>query len=289
MSRTRRSTRGISAAGLALALLIAVGCGPSRPEESIVEHRNAAADRPPGPTQLAASSSPIPTAAPVDAAPVDAAPTIADANDDGHRRILFVGDSLIDRATAELDATFAAHRVEAQYRGYTNTGLLTQFPEDHGATWWSTQLATALVEVAPDVVVFQSCCNYDGSYVGPDTSHLPPDSEAHYERWHLEALMLTEAARATGATVVWILSPSALPGTDVPWPLSRIERYNEIYRSLGVAVVDWQAALGEAQPTATERLRGADGVHLTDAGDRVVVAATWRALTSPSSLPIPAS
>lgn len=209
----------------------------------------------------------------------DDAASLADVNGDGHRRILLIGDSLTERAIDAYDATFTAHGVEAQYRGYTNTGLLTQLPEDGGATWWSSQLQDGLALFAPDAVVIESCCNYDGSYVGPDGVALPEDSPELYDRWAEEAEVLTEAVTATGVPVYWVLSPPIRPGTDVSWPPSRIERFNEIYESLDAPVIDWRDAFAEAEETSTEDLHDPDGVHFSDAGKQVAVAETWRVVT----------
>ncbi len=206
---------------------------------------------------------------------------IADANGDGRLRVLFLGDSLVQRASDELTEIFTANGVEVEFRGYTATGLLTQLPEDGGATWWSGELNDSLATFGPDIVVIEACCNYDGTYTDPDTSALPADSEAHYDRWRQEAEALTSAATATGAAVYWVLSPSEAPTAGAPWPPTRVERFNEIYRSLGVALIDWRTVFYAAQKTSPEDLRDEDGVHLSSAGDRVIVAETWRVLTEP--------
>jgi len=48
---------------------------------------------------------------------------------------------------------------------------------------------------------------------------------------------------------------------------------------LGVPLIDWDAALyPDGSTGGLTYLRNADGLHLTDAGDDVVAAATWAAI-----------
>ncbi len=205
--------------------------------------------------------------------------SIEDVNQDGHLRVLFLGDSLVQRASEELTAAFTPHGVEVEFRGYTATGLLTQLPEDGGATWWASELRDSLATFAPDVVVIEACCNYDGTFHSPGTTVLVPDTEAHYARWRAEAVALTDEATAASAEVYWVLSPSELSFAKVDWAPTRVERFNEIYRTLGTPLIDWRSALDSASKGVAGELRDEDGVHLNNAGDLVVAAETWRVLT----------
>ena len=205
-----------------------------------------------------------------------------DPSRDGHRRVLFVGDSLMFGASALLEQTFGGQEVETRFVGGYGSGLLS------GQGWWNRELAHQVDTWHPDVVVLESCCNYgvgEPLFHAPDGSTVTPQTADMYAWWQRQAKGAVDIAGRYGATVLWVLAPAA---SDKLWPLyvERIPRFNQIYRDLGVGLIDWNVLLtpdGTFTPTKVidgkeVRVRDADGLHLADAGDEVVVRATYDAV-----------
>jgi len=207
------------------------------------------------------------------AAPVTTATTVTDENDDGVKRVVVVGDSLVVGAGPELIATFAANDVEYRFIAVSGTGLLT----DEGVRL--TELEAALEEFHPDVVIVESCCNYDGSYTTTDGTVVAGDSDLLWTVWADQARLMVAAAQAHHADVYFVITPRPLNDSWFTGLTNRVARFNAIYRSLGVPLIDWDAALyPDGSTGGLTYLRNADGLHLTDAGDDVVAAATWAAI-----------
>ncbi len=199
--------------------------------------------------------------------------TVADENDDGVKRVVIVGDSMVVMAEDELTAMFNANGVEVTYIAVSGTGILT----DQGERL--TQLQEALETLHPDAVIIESCCNYDGTYTLADGTVVPTDSELLWDVWAAQAQLMVSVAQAHDADVYLVVTPRALESAWFSGLEDRIEHFNEIYRSLGVPVIDWDLALyPNGTTTGLASLRHTDGLHLTDAGDDLVVAATWAAV-----------
>ena len=199
--------------------------------------------------------------------------TVADETDDGIARVVVVGDSLVAGAEDELTAQFAAHGVEVTYLAVSGTGLLT----DQGVRL--TELEAALDELHPDVVILESCCNYDGAYTLFDGTVVPADSDLLWTTWSAQAERMVQVAEDHGADVRAVITPRLVGDTASATIAYRIQRFNEVYRDLGVGLIDWDAALyPDGSTTGRSDLRLADGLHLSDAGDDLVAAATWAAV-----------
>ena len=199
--------------------------------------------------------------------------SVADENDDGVKRVVIVGDSMVVMAEGQLTAMFSANGVEVTYIAVSGTGILT----DQGERL--TQLGQALDALHPDAVIIESCCNYDGTYTLADGTAVPTDSELLWDTWAAQAQLMVSAARAHDADVYVVVTPRALEGAWFSGLEDRIQHFNETYRSLGVPVIDWDLALyPDGTTTGLASLRNADGLHLTDAGDELVAAATWTAV-----------
>ena len=230
-----------------------------------------------GATALVASGTTSTTSTTAGASLVSAESTtttsVADENDDGVKRVVIVGDSMVVMAEGQLTAMFSANGVEVTYIAVSGTGILT----DQGERL--TQLGQALDALHPDAVIIESCCNYDGTYTLADGTAVPTDSELLWDTWATQARLMVSAARAHDADVYVVVTPRALEGAWFSGLEDRIQHFNEIYRSLGVPVIDWDLALyPDGTTTGLASLRNADGLHLTDAGDELVAAATWTAV-----------
>jgi hypothetical protein len=199
--------------------------------------------------------------------------TVTDENDDGVKRVVVVGDSLVVGAGQELIDMFDANDVEHRFLAVGGTGILT----DQGVRL--TELQTALDDLHPDVVIIESCCNYDGTYTLADGTVVPADSELLWDVWAEQAQLMVSVAQAHDADVYVVITPRPLNNSWFTGLTNRVQHFNDIYRSLGVPLIDWDAALyPDDTTTGLDSLRNTDGLHLTDAGDDLVVAATWSAV-----------
>lgn len=186
---------------------------------------------------------------------------------DGHRRVLLLGDSLLDGAVPELTGIFDRHGVASRFEGAPGTGPLTP------PGWWREELRVAVEEFNPDVVVIEACCNYDSE--APHRVYggkvVEADSPEMYKQWEMAMLELVALAGARGAHVfVVAIPPPAAPGVFASLA-PRVDRLNRIYTGLRVPLIDWAAAL---PPTE----RASDGLHLSDRADQLVTEATWAAV-----------
>lgn len=227
-----------------------------------------------GTTDLLPSTTATTTGATSAAAGVSTTTTaVTDENDDGVKRVVVVGDSLVVGAGPELIATFAANDVEYRFIAVSGTGILTA----QGVRL--TELENTLEEFHPDVVIVESCCNYDGTYTTSDGTVVAGDSDLLWTAWADQARLMVSAAEAHDADVYFVITPRPIDDSWFTGLTDRVARFNAIYRSLGVPLIDWDAALYPDGSTAgLTYLRNADGLHLTDAGDDLVAAATWSAI-----------
>jgi hypothetical protein len=212
-----------------------------------------------------------------------------DPSRDADRRVLFVGDSLMFGASSLLEWRFEAAGAQTRFVGGYGSGLLS------GQGWWVRELEHQVAEWHPDVVVIESCCNYgvgEPLFRMPDGTRVASQTEDMYVWWQRQAEAAADAASRYGATVFWVTTPAA---SEKLWPLyeERIPRFNEISAELDVRQIDWRGALTpdgtfveeiEVDGTPT-RIRAADGLHLADAGNELVVELTYRAVAEELGLP----
>lgn len=197
--------------------------------------------------------------------------------------VLIFGDSLVFDASAAFESHFGARDVRARFGGFPGTGVLFR----NGAM--ADRLSEKVAEHDPDIVVLQSCCNYnttgDDRYVLPDGSEVEADSETMYVLWAEASQDWVDRAGAGGAEVFWALSPPLDPGLEAL--NERVDRLNGIYLGLdGVTLIDWPAAVALNGFTATRtddsgaevRVRHPDGIHFTPEGSQLLVEATWNAI-----------
>jgi len=198
------------------------------------------------------------------------------------RKVLLVGDSLMFQAFDAMTYLLAPHGVEVRYVGFSGTGLLS------GQGWWLRDITRTVDAFRPDVVVVEACCNYGdlGPLYRDAHGHaVAPDSEAMYLHWAANARSAAERAGARGAKVFWVVTPDAgyLVTRNIQ---TRIHRFNAISARLGVARIDWRAALEPAGTFTTSMrtpwgiavVRKDDTLHLTSDGNAVVAEATVAAI-----------
>lgn len=201
---------------------------------------------------------------------------------DGHRRVLFVGDSMMFGVSALLELKFKGQDIETRFVGGYGSGLLS------GQGWWLRELEHQVDTWHPDVVVLEACCNYgvgEPLFRDPEGAVVTSQTDDMYSWWKRQAEAAVDIAGRYGAEVFWVVTPSA---SEELWPLyvDRIPRFNEIYRGLGVPLIDWRQALtpdGTFTPTKeidgkAVRVRDPDGLHLAEAGNELVVQLTYDAV-----------
>ncbi len=213
--------------------------------------------------------------------PSSSPPTGAGAagTDDGQRRVLLVGDSLMFDARGALEARLGEEAVETRYVGFPGTGLLS------GQGWWNPEISAQVEEWAPDVVIIEACCNYaigEPEYVTAAGETVVADSEQMFEEWADMAAEAVARARAGGAQVYWFTTP-CVGGAVGDHHRPRVDRFNGIGDAQAVERLDWRTVLCpdgaftpvvevNGQPTA---VRAEDGVHLAPAGNELVAEVTW--------------
>jgi peptidoglycan/LPS O-acetylase OafA/YrhL len=193
------------------------------------------------------------------------------------RRVVFMGDSLMQQVFPTLAARLRAQGTNAEVIGGGGESLMS------GGGAWAGALQRAVNGFDPDIVVLESCCGpfkFDAPWVGPDAKPVPADSFAFWAEWRRLAVQATTVASSRGAVVLWVLGP---PTQTNGWygPIDgRIPVVNGIYRSVvacdpSAATVDWSVLGGPdrtyaaALPDASGQpvtIRVVDGFHFTPAG-----------------------
>jgi peptidoglycan/LPS O-acetylase OafA/YrhL len=209
------------------------------------------------------------------------------------RRVLFMGDSLVQQAFPTFASRLRAEGISAAAIGGDGQSLMTG-----GGQSWAGALQRAVSSYDPDVVVLESCCGafrFDAPWTGADGRVVPADAPAYWADWKRLAVQATTIASSRGADVLWVLGP---PMHTNGWygPIDgRVPVANAIYGSIAgcdpsAATVDWTTLGGRdgtyaaALPDASGQMvaiRMADGFHFTPAGwdlqARVTLPAVMRA------------
>ena len=201
-------------------------------------------------------------------------------------KVLLVGDSVMWGAAPEIMDEFQSRGMEVRYVGLAATGPL--WNDKRWADWTAQHVA----EFQPDLVIFEACCVYPGIhtdvygggelYVDDGGQTVAPDSEAMFVEWERAARELIAIGRSGGASVWWVgmlrgLEPARYYGPLFP---ERIARINDINRTLGVPIVDWDAAIySQPNPAA---FRAGDGVHPNAAGYDLIGAYTFDRTVEPA-------
>ncbi|MCB1261954.1 MAG: SGNH/GDSL hydrolase family protein [Acidimicrobiales bacterium] len=204
-------------------------------------------------------------------------------------KVLLVGDSMMWGAAPEIMDEFQSRGLEARYIGLAATGPLWN------NKLWATWTQQAINEFDPDLVILEGCCVYPGPataaygggqlYTNGAGQTAQPDSELMFAEWEQAARELVTIARSGGASVWWAnvprgLEPARYYGALFP---ERINRLRQMYKTIGVPVVDWDTAI-YSQPSPMS-YRAGDGVHPNAAGYDLIGRYTFDATVEPAPEP----
>ncbi len=224
------------------------------------------------------------------AAAPDAADTSTVPNVD---RVLLVGDSVMGQAYEVFRGIFDDQGILTGYAGGPSTGPLQ--PQGD----WARQIDNWVARFDPDVVVMEACCDYtqatDGVYTDPAGNEVLPATDAVYPNWDREVRDLIRRAQAGGAQVIWVLSPPVQTNGFYGPLEEHVERLNEMYRDLPVPLLDWSEVVAP-EGTYTETVPGPggrsidvrleDGVHMTEAANRLLAALTLERVEAVGEHPV---
>jgi peptidoglycan/LPS O-acetylase OafA/YrhL len=209
------------------------------------------------------------------------------------RRVLFMGDSLVQQAFPTFASRLRAEGISAAVIGGDGQSLMTGEGQS-----WAVALQREVSAYNPDVVVLESCCGafrFDTPWIGAGGQVVAADAPAYWADWKRLAVQATAIASSRGAVVLWVLGPPTRTNGWYGAIDGRVPVANAIYTSIAAcdpsaATVDWTALGGPAGtyaaalPDASGQLvaiRMADGFHFTAAGwdlqARVTLPAVMRA------------
>jgi hypothetical protein len=192
--------------------------------------------------------------------------SITACGDDGPRRVLLVGDSVMNQTGAAL--TNILRDDDVRNEGVNGSGLLTPNYLD-----WPAQLRRLLDRFDPDVVVFLFVGNFDlGTgevFTTADGHEIESRRDpAFYRAWQAQAQRMTDQAEEAGAEIIWVLPPPMEDAADQ----AQVTHLRAAYEDLGTTTVDANDVLADADgdfladtPDGTP-LRNEDGVHLANEG-----------------------
>ncbi len=191
--------------------------------------------------------------------------------DDGPRRVLLVGDSVMNHTGASL--TNILRDDDVRNEGVNGSGLLTPDYLD-----WPEQLRRLMDRFDPDVVVFLFVGNFDlgtgETFTTPDGHEISDRTDPRFFRsWQAQAQLMTERA-AEDADVTWVLPPPMRDAEGQAVVDGLREAYEEVADETGAGLVDANDVLATddggflAESDDGTPLRNADGVHLANEGAR---------------------
>jgi|GEM_PF-1102790 len=211
------------------------------------------------------------------------------------RRILVVGDSLSISLGEQLERALAgAPGIDYSRDGARSTGLTRPELLD-----WPAHLRERVAKDRPDVVVIMIGANDVMPVTGPDGSRVYFDSPAWPAAYAAKARELVTVCRQTNPDVVvyWVGVPSmgeASLSTGVLQVNAALAAMCEAQD--GCRFIDTQAAFSDpegrftrhakdAATGETAALRTADGVHMTDAGAKLLAGLVLKTLADKEALP----
>lgn len=251
------------------------------------------APRVPAPLPRPTATRAAAAAAPSEAAPAPAGggvPTSVAVPTPPLRRVLFMGDSLVQQAFPTFAARLRGQGVDARVIGGNGQSLMT-----HQSVWLA-QLAGTVGAYDPDAVVLESCCGqfrFDPPLTEAGGQVIPPDSPEFLAAWRALALRASQIASSRGALVLWILGPPTHTNGWYGAIDGQVAGINAVYEALTTCpartgTIDWSVVGGAGGTYAASvpdtagapvQIRQADGFHFTPAGIDALSDVTLPAIT----------
>lgn len=200
----------------------------------------------------------------------DPPPTTEPGTGPSVRRLLLVGDSLMDEVAPAVRAA-VGDRVDVRY--VLTIGAVGVPPD------WDEEWPRVVAEHRPDAVAVLV-----GAWEGRDLPGVPFGSPEWLD-WYRHRLDEWAAALAAGGARVWWFGTLPVRDREAEPRFSLLDReYRALAERAGhVAFVDTRAVLGPAyrEVDGAERLRRTDGLHLCPAGTVLLVGALLDAMDLP--------
>jgi hypothetical protein len=202
------------------------------------------------------------------------AAAVSACGEDGPRRVLLVGDSVMSQTGPALARALPDDDVRNE--AVSGSGLLTPDYVD-----WPTELRRLLERFDPDVVVFLFVGNFDlgtgETFTTADGGTISTREDPAFDRaWRVQAHRMTERAEDAGAEVVWVLPPPMQGRDDQAVVEGLRSAYEEVVDEVGGTLVDANEVLAddEGRFIGTDEegtpVRVPDGVHLAPHGARLL-------------------
>ncbi len=273
-------TRSILAALACLACLLGTACGQDEAPKT--------ADAPRAATPAA---TPAKTASPPQPSPSSPAPQSSQTR---AKRLLVVGDSLSISLGEQFEHALAgAPGLDFSRDGQRSTGLSRPELLD-----WPARLRELVAKSPPDIVVIMIGANDVMPLTAADGSRVYFDQPAWAETYAAKARELVSICRQANPDVAvsWVGAPSMGDAALA----AGVKRVNAVLAKMcaetGCRFIDTEAAFSDpdgrytrhAKDAATAEataIRTADGVHLTEAGARLLAGLTAASLAGKEQLP----
>ncbi|MFC5990628.1 SGNH/GDSL hydrolase family protein [Limoniibacter endophyticus] len=212
--------------------------------------------------------------APRSAAPRPPATPVVEKREDA-KKVLVIGDFMAGGLVSGLNALYAENpgvRIVGSTQG--SSGLVRDDYYD-----WPKELQTIVEHEKPAALVIMLGANDRQDMQGPGGSHAR-GTEGWTRAYEQRAERIGQIARTTNVPLVWVGLPSFRISGANPDILALNDLYRDAAAETGAEFVDiWEGFVDENGSFVMEgpdmngqpaRLRGADGINLTEAGKRKV-------------------
>lgn len=197
-------------------------------------------------------------------------------------RVLLVGDSIMNETGPYVEEALESlpdvGNVEIENAGVNGSGMLTP-----GVFDWQARAGELIEEFDPDVVAVLFVGNYaDENLWIVNGQEVAGYTDEFFDAWSAETDAMMETLTSGGAEV-YLVHPPPLP---IPEGERRVTELRDINAAVasnwpGTALIDGTEALSDDEGRFADELpvppdgevetvREADGVHLTDAGGRLL-------------------
>jgi hypothetical protein len=184
----------------------------------------------------------------------------------GVRRVLLIGDSIMEQAGCSVARGLAGVGIETHLAAVSGSGLLS------GSVDWQAKTNELLETIKPDAVIATFVGNYVTPALDAAGNVIKVDTPAFFDAWQRRAGALSAEVRAHGAAMYWVSLPPIL---KLPWAARIANAYRKIpdthFLNSGKVLAGPGGTYVIEKKTCgkTTALRAHDGIHLTEDGGRI--------------------